>query len=58
MSDEEKYFLASSLLVAVFLGFLMGQHAKKDGFSFGKSFFYTTVGVFGLACAFWQWYWK
>ncbi len=58
MRDEEKYFLLAGLGVAILIGYLMGQHAKKDGFSFGKSFFYTTASIFGLVCVFWQWYWK
>ena len=58
MREEEKYFLLLGLVVAAIVGYLMGQHAKKDGFSFGKSFFYTAVGIFALFCIFWQWYWK
>jgi hypothetical protein len=58
MRDEEKYFLLIGLLVSLFIAFFIAQHNKSQGYSFGKTYFFASVSLFGLVCVFWQWYWK
>lgn len=57
MREEEIYFISIGCICAVLIGFLVGRNSKSQGYSFGKSFFFSCIGLIGLVFVLWEWYW-
>jgi hypothetical protein len=57
MRKEEYYFIIVGCLVAIAAAFAVARYNAKQGYSFGKNFFYTSIILIGAVFYIWQWIW-